>query len=75
MSEPDTLLTSLDIAKRLNMTARHVSMELRKTPGFPAPYRIGRSLRWDRNEFEQWLQQQKLPQQQPRIHPIGRRKA
>lgn len=30
-----------------------------RTPGFPTPYRFGRTVRWDINEVAEWLTRQR----------------
>lgn len=54
------LLTSQEIAERLRMSARHVSERLSKTDKFPKHYLIGNSKRWDKKEFESWLNDQRV---------------
>lgn len=51
---------------------------LTRTPGFPAPYRIGRNVRWDVGEVTEWLTQQRTAARVPAAHlmsdPAGPRR-
>ena len=51
------LLTLKDVARALSVSPRHVS-NLHKNGGIPAPVRLGRSVRWRRDDVIAWLEAQ-----------------
>lgn len=53
------LITIDEIADALKMSKAHVAdvVTRDKKYGFPGPYRVGRSRRWDRKEVVNWIKQ------------------
>ena len=52
-SEP-LALTARDLARLLNVSPRHLAT-LNATGRLPRPIRLGRSVRWGRDELREWL--------------------
>jgi predicted DNA-binding transcriptional regulator AlpA len=61
-----TLLDVHAIAALLQMNHAHVRDRVTRQRGFPPPYRIGNSLRWDSDEVAHWLESR-------RVSPVARR--
>jgi excisionase family DNA binding protein len=52
------LLTASELADDLRI-GRTTLWRLRKQQDFPAPMRVGNTLRWDAREVEKWLESQR----------------
>lgn len=48
------LLRATDLARLMQVSVRTV-WRLRSSSSLPAPIRVGRSVRWNRDEIEQWM--------------------
>jgi len=56
----EPLLTPEDIARIVGMSPTYVRDRLSKQRGFPPPIRIGKLLRWTREDIERWIESRKL---------------
>ena len=54
MSNKVLLLTAAQVAEILAISVRHVH-KLNREEKIPAPVRLGRSVRWSRNEIKAWI--------------------
>ncbi|MCA9319405.1 MAG: helix-turn-helix domain-containing protein [Planctomycetes bacterium] len=56
LSADPVLLTSEDLT-RLLQVSKTTLYSLRQRAGFPAPVKIGRSIRWPRHSVEDWIRE------------------
>ena len=56
----EPLLTPEDIARIVGMSPTYVRDKLSKQRGFPPPLRIGKLLRWTREDISVWIESCRL---------------
>lgn len=56
---PDRRLDAKEIASELEMSVRHFKERIAKEPGFPKPYKIGRSSVWMEKDVKSWILKQR----------------
>ena len=55
-----TLISTKDVAERLNIGRSTVWFYVKEDPTFPRPHRLSpRNVRWDEQEIDQWLKSKK----------------
>lgn len=68
-------MTIADIAELLAMSVGHVRDRVTRRKDFPAGFRIGSTLRWSREEVEDWMESRRVTRaSRPGFQPAPRSK-